>query len=802
VQRRLALVYVGVFAISGALASGSFVLGKGRHSQPKVGGVYAVDSPCLGGQAQLKLEQSGEFVDAKGLGAASRFEGSLRFRNPRLTGRVQCVDGSGAQLTLTRVGPRDAKSPQLVGTLAGRPLAAEFLKDLPKPGVPITKAQSTPPSGDQVFGRLMLAIAAVILAARLVRALVGRVGQPPVMGEVLAGILLGPTLLGAVAPSLQHYLFPSFVIPLLTGAADIGLAFYMFLVGLELDSRLLRGRIAHAAAISNASVVLPLGLGIAVALPLYRLLGTPDKSYQAFGLFMGVAMSITAFPVLARILIERRMLGRPLGALALSAAAVDDVTAWGLLAIASGIAGRGSALGALTVLGYVFAFCAAMALLARPLLRRVSAAYDEAGHVPAGWISAIFVGVLLSAYVSMKSGIAPIFGAFVMGLVMPRRADLSHDVTRRLEDFVTTVLLPLFFVVTGLRTDIGLLNRPELWGLTALLIVVAIAGKWLAAMITARAAGYRWRESAVLGALMNTRGLTELIVLNVGLDLGVISSALFTMLVLMALVTTFMTAPLLRLLDPRGELALPVEDELPRAEPGLAGSILVAPLAQQNIDELLALAEPLARSEPRRELIIVRLLEPPRVGATLATRDRELARATAELDWLRNDLVKGGQPARTVAFTSGNRADDLVRLAEREGVELLLIDGRRPLLGPGIPGGEVGQVLTKALCEVAVLVDQEEVPVLDTDHPVVVVFAGEEHDSAGLGLGERLAEQTSAPLRVVASPDEVGEVARGAGLLVLGLPALWGKQGLGPVRAALALAGDTPTLFVRRAKAG
>src|SRR5207247_1712255 len=192
---------------------------------------------------------------------------------------------------------------------------------------------------------------------------------------------------------------------------------------------------------------------------------------------------ITAFPVLARLLIERRMLNRPIGALALSSAAVDDVTAWGLLAIASGIAGRGSALHALPVLGYVFAFCAAMALVARPLLARVSAAYDEAGRVPAGWIAAIFVGVLLSAYASMKAGVAPIFGAFVMGLVMPRRADLSHDVTRRLEDFVSAVLLPLFFVVTGLRTDVGLLDRPVLWAVTLLLLAVAIAGKWLGATL-------------------------------------------------------------------------------------------------------------------------------------------------------------------------------------------------------------------------------------------------------------------------------------------------------------------------------
>src|SRR2546423_8153940 len=224
-----------------------------------------------------------------------------------------------------------------------------------------------------------------------------------------------------------------------------------------------------------------------------------------------------------------------------------------------------------------------MALIARPLLGRVSAAYDEAGRVPAGWISAIFSGVLVSAYLSMKSGVAPIFGAFVTGLVMPRRADLSHDVSRRLEDFIAIVLLPLFFVVSGLKTDVGLLNRPELWVLTAAIIGVAIVGKWFAATAIARVAGYSWQESSVLGALLNTRGLTELIVLNIGLELGVISRALFSMLVLMALVTTFMTAPAIRALDPRRMFSAPVEDELAGEEPTTEKSILVAALEERNV---------------------------------------------------------------------------------------------------------------------------------------------------------------------------------------------------------------------------
>ncbi|MGH3101597.1 MAG: cation:proton antiporter, partial [Thermoleophilia bacterium] len=367
--------------------------------------------------------------------------------------------------------------------------------------------------------------------------------------------------LATVAPGLFELLFPAWVLPLLRGAADIGLAFYMFLVGLELDPRLLRERFEQAALISHASIAVPLALGLAVALPLFELVG-PPTSFVAFALFMGVAMSITAFPVLARILVERRMLRHPVGAMAMAAAAVDDVTAWGLLALASAVAGSGSVLAVVRIVALAVAFCLAMALVGRPLLARVSRAYDEAGHVPGGWIAAIFVGVLLSAFVSQRIGIAAIFGAFVMGLIMPRHAELTEDVTRRIEDFVVTLLLPLFFAYTGLRTNIGLLDRPELWLLTIALIVVAMTGKLIGATIMARIAGFKKRDSMVIGALMNTRGLTELIVLNLALEKGVISEALFAMLVIMALVTTFMAGPMLNLLDPKNEFGSPVGDEL------------------------------------------------------------------------------------------------------------------------------------------------------------------------------------------------------------------------------------------------
>ena len=826
--RRIALAYLLLLVFVAVVAVVVFRAGADRQPATAVGGVYRLDQspPCLGDVGdELGLEQSGQFVGLDGPGDAA---GELRLRGARLDGQVTCRDGHGTRVAwladgTTVSGPVDG------GELTATRVAAAGEQ---------AAAGERAPGAEETFGQLMLAIAAVILAARAIGAVAGRLGQPQVMGEVLAGILLGPTLLATIAPDVFELLFPAWVIPLLRAAADIGLAFYMFLVGLELDPRLLRERFQQAALISHASIALPMGLGIAVALPLFEQVG-PDTSFVSFALFLGVAMSITAFPVLARILVERRMLRHPVGAMAMAAAAVDDVTAWGLLALASAVAGSGSVLAVGRIVALAVAFCAAMALIGRPLLARVSRAYDEAGHVPGGWIAAIFVGVLLSAFVSQRIGIAAIFGAFVMGLIMPRRADLTRDITRRVQDFVVTVLLPLFFVVTGLRVQVGLLDRPELWLLTILLLAVAIAGKWVGALVAARLTGFSRRESSAIAALMNTRGLTELIVLNIGLELGVVSPALFTALVIVALVTTFMTGPVLRLIDPAGRLAVRPEDELEAAAPGTPAperAILVAAQDGRHLDPLLELAEPLARSRPPRELILARLLVPSRIATGPAADDHELTREAAELHRRRERLRQRGLTVRVVAFTSSDPAGDLLRLAAEQPIDLILLDGRRPLLGEGVPRGPVGEVLLAAPCDVAVLVERAGGPAtIDPDHPVLVPFGGADHDWAALELGAWVASSNGAPLRLLgAATGEAGrrdasrllgnaslvlqqlagvaaeplliepgrqgvlEAAGGTGLLVIGLSERWRDEGLGPTRAEIARSAPVPTLFVRR----
>jgi Kef-type K+ transport system membrane component KefB len=740
--------------------------------------------------------------------------------------------------------PTDTRPETLEGTLAGTAFRAQFREELPPPGKSAKAVEKR--SAEETFGRLMLAIAIVILGARLIGAGIGRIGQPRVMGEVLAGILLGPTLLGRFAPGIRDYLFPPDIIPLLSAGADIGLAFYMFLVGLELDPGMLRGRAEQAAFISHGSIAAPLALGFATAVPIFTLVG-PHTKFLPFALFMGVAMSITAFPVLARILVERRMLKRPVGAMAMGAAAVDDVTAWGLLALAAGVARTGGfTVSLVRVVVLAIVFSAAMAVIGRRLLARVADAYDEVGRIPAGWIAAIFLGVLLSAYVSQQIGIAAIFGAFVMGMVMPRRADLTHDVSRRVEDFVTTVLLPLFFVVAGLKTDIGSLNRPVLWLLTLLLLAVAVIGKWAGAMSAARYAGLPWRESAALGLLMNTRGLTELIVLNIGLELGVVTPAIFTMLVIMALVTTFMAGPLLRLVDRRGEMAAPAEEELRSVAKATEAEVrapvperafLVAPQDERNVEALLRIAEPMARSQPPRELILARLVVLSRGVTGIARDDHQLSLAAAEIHARRDRLVAGGVAARAVAFTSADPGEDLARLAAEHEVDLVLMDGQRPLLGEGVPRGAVGTVLAKAPCDVAVLVERDKSsPDIGPDFPVLVPFGGAEHDWAALELAAWIATSHDARLvllgaaadleegrrdasrlladaslvvqqltGIVAEPlladpgrEGIIRAAEGAGVLVIGLSERWREEGLGPVRSTIARQAPSPTLFVRR----
>lgn len=404
---------------------------------------------------------------------------------------------------------------------------------------------------------VLVAMTAVLVTGRLLGLVFRRVGQPPVIGEVMGGILLGPSLLGRVWPDAAAFILPPLVGPYLAVIAQLGVILYMFLVGLELNAGVLRKRAHVAVAISHASIVLPFLLGATLALVLYPRLSSRDVSFTSFALFVGVAMAITAFPVLARILTDRKMHRTQLGVIALACAAADDVTAWCLLAFVVGVA-QAQVGGAILVTGLAVAFIGFMFLVVRPLATRFLGRLDEVQLSP-DVVALVLAGLLLSALSTEAIGVHAIFGAFLFGAVIPHDSAIGRALTHKLQDLVTLLLLPAFFAYTGMRTQIGLVEGVGQWLVCGLVIVVATAGKFGGTVMAARLAGLGWRESGTLGVLMNTRGLMELIVLNIGLDLRVISPTLFAMMVLMAIITTMATSPALFLLARRDHQSQPIE---------------------------------------------------------------------------------------------------------------------------------------------------------------------------------------------------------------------------------------------------
>ncbi|HEX5725318.1 MAG TPA: cation:proton antiporter [Longimicrobiaceae bacterium] len=399
---------------------------------------------------------------------------------------------------------------------------------------------------------LLVQVGVIVAAARLVGLAFRRIRQPQVMGEMVAGLLLGPSFLGWLWPGLSDRLFPAASLGFLNALSQVGLLVFMFLVGLELDPRLLRGKGRTAVVTSHVSIVAPFCLGALLALFLYPRLSHGGVTFTGFALFMGAAMSVTAFPVLARILTERGLLRTRVGAVTIACAAVDDVTAWCILAgVVALVRAGGGALPLWATLAGSAAFAAAMVLGVRRLLAGLERWHERRGGlISQDMLAVVLVVALASAWATERLGVHALFGAFLAGAVMPKGEGFVAALTAKLEDFTVVLLLPLFFAFTGLRTRVGLLDEPELWAFCALIVLVAVAGKFGGSTLAARLTGMPWRESAALGVLMNTRGLMELVILNVGLDIGVISPALFAMLVLMALLTTFMTTPLLEWIYP------------------------------------------------------------------------------------------------------------------------------------------------------------------------------------------------------------------------------------------------------------
>ncbi|WP_337518321.1 cation:proton antiporter [Alistipes ihumii] len=396
---------------------------------------------------------------------------------------------------------------------------------------------------------LLLQIIAILVAVRIFSYLFKYLGQPGVIGEIVAGIVLGPSVLGHFFPGAFEFLFePSSLVPL-NVISQIGLVLFMFVIGMELDLGVVRRKASETLVISHASIIVPFFLGLVLAYWVYPEFGAHHAPFLSFALFIGISVSITAFPVLARIVQERNLGKTPMGMLAIASAANNDVTAWCLLAAVIAVAKAGDAVGALYTIALTAVYILFMFCLARPFLRKIGELYNKRETVGKTLVAFIFLVLILSSYITEVLGIHALFGAFLAGVIMPDNLSFRRVMTEKVEDVAVVLFLPLFFVFTGLRTEIGLLNTPHLWGVCALFIVMSIAGKLLGATLSARAVGESWKDSLSIGVLMNTRGLMELIVLNIGYEMGIIPGSLFVIFVIMALFTTYMATPLLSLIE-------------------------------------------------------------------------------------------------------------------------------------------------------------------------------------------------------------------------------------------------------------
>ena len=396
---------------------------------------------------------------------------------------------------------------------------------------------------------LLLQIITILIVAKLFGFLIGKIGQPSVIGEMIAGIFLGPSVMGMLFPDFSTFLFPKNSLPNLQFLSQIGVTFFMFIVGMELDVAKLRNKAHSAVVISHASIIFPYFLGVLISYFLYEQFAPANVSFLSYALFIGITLSITAFPVLARILQERGMTKTQLGALALTCAAADDVTAWCILAAVIAIVKAGSMFSALFTLSLALIFVLVMFKFIRPWIKNLGNKITENGDLNKMTVAVVFLLLLLSAYFTETIGIHALFGAFLAGVIMPPNMKFKERIIAKLEDVSVLLLLPIFFAFTGLRTQIGLLNEGHLWGICGLVIFVAVFGKFGGSALSAKIVGNSWKDSVSIGALMNTRGLVELIVLNIGYDLGILSPEIFAIMVIMALTTTFMTGPILDLVE-------------------------------------------------------------------------------------------------------------------------------------------------------------------------------------------------------------------------------------------------------------
>lgn len=580
-------------------------------------------------------------------------------------------------------------------------------------------------------------LALIIVVARLAGAAVAKIGIPPVVGEIGAGVLLGPSLLGM---ELSQELFPMDQRGFLDVLARVGLVLFMFVVGLELDLGLVRGREKVAVSVSLTSILLPftLGIGLAhlfVSSGATEALKPADADFWPFALFMGAAMSITAFPVLARILTDRRMHRTETGGLALACAATDDIIAWTLLAVVLAIAGVDGGHGHLPSWAIYLAipFVALAVLVIRPALTGLTRAYQKAGELTPTILSVVLVGLLLFAATTEVLGIHYIFGAFLFGAIIPHEhaAAMRHEILVRLEQISVLLLLPVFFLISGLKVNIQGLGTEHIVPMFAIL-AVAIVGKYVGAYVGARVQKVPHWQASSLGLLMNTRGLTELIILNVGLEKGLLSQELFTLMVIMALVTTVMTGPLLSFTYPQRRVARDIA-EAERAALGEEAVDRILVLARDGQDNRLPVelaVAALAGARPA-EIVLADLTpqgRPLEVGSGLSLDLAEMAAAMERQQVLVHRGEELGVPVRVIAHPSADVDQDLVELVGALAPQGLVAWSDDPALAAVMAANESPVVVVTAGTSTP-----------DPDAPVVADWTAGGDGEAAVVLGARLA---------------------------------------------------------------
>ena len=566
------------------------------------------------------------------------------------------------------------------------------------------------------LGILLLQIIVIIIVARLMGYLFQKLEQPVVIGEILAGILLGPSVLGIFSPATMQFIFPPESLGNLYLLSQVGLILFMFVIGMELDWESVRKSAKDAVIISYTSLIFPFILGVLLSYYLYGIL-TPEKtSYTAFALFMGTTMCITAFPVLARIIQERQLTRSPVGKIAITAAAIGDAAAWCILAIVIAFVRAGAMMPAFITISLTVLYVVVMLYVIRPFIQRIGAVHSSRESISKPIVAFVFLLVLSSSFLTEVIGIHALFGAFMAGVIMPKNINFKQVITEKLQDIALVMLLPLFFVETGLRTEISLINTPYLWMVCLVITGIAILGKFGGTMLASRYAGLSWNFSLTLGVLMNSRGLMELVVINIGYELGILTPEIYSMLVIMTLVTTFLTGPGLSILsyfyrEKQKKEVVSKEGKvlLSFANPRMGSSLLK--IGRTIVPHLMTNTEFVAvHISPRTDIS-------PSDAAVFEKESFSHLLKTASIL---------NVPVRTIYKNTGSELSlEIINICKSEKPDVLLVGTAYSVFSTDLLGGIIRKVLSDVPCDVLVFSERQRFQI---DSMLVILFGdGDEY---------------------------------------------------------------------------